>query len=312
MSVPLVVLAAGLSTRYGTLKQLDALGPSGEAIMDYNIYDAARAGFDSIVMIVRPEIEDQVRQHVEDIVGDALPVRYVAQTIDQLPKGFPAPPDRARPWGTGHAVLCAAEHLDGPFAICNADDLYGPGAFSILYEHLSSDPIPTDVALVGYTLEDTLSGSGGVARGICVLKKDGFMARVSEVQQIRRTEVWITGTTPGGEPIELSGDAVVSMNLWGFTQPVVAHMHRQFKRFMGMWGSDTDREFFLSTAINGQLEVGATNARVLHAEDHWFGVTHANDREGAQATLRQRVEVGAYPNRLADAFSDLPNPGITT
>ena len=305
MTLPLVVLAAGLSTRYGSLKQLDPLGPGGEAIMDYNIFDAARAGFSRMIFVVRPEIEDAVRDHVAGIVGGHVPVHFVHQGLDELPEGFRAPPDRMRPWGTGHAVLGASKLIDGPFAVCNADDLYGPGAFSMMYEHLSSDPVPTEAALVGYPLDQTLSGRGGVARGVCVLSRDGLLSRVSEVREIRRIDGWIAGMYTDGSTLELSGDEIVSMNLWGFSAPVIEHMRRQFTRFLGRWGTDTAREFFLSTAVNDQIEVGASDVYVLHAPDAWFGVTHAEDRDSAVETLRQRVDEGVYPASLAQGFSTM-------
>ena len=303
VTLPLVVLAGGLSTRYGCLKQLDPLGPSGEAIMDYNVFDSARAGFDHMVFVVRPEIEHEVRDHLAAVVGDAIAMDFVHQKLDELPEGFRAPPDRARPWGTGHAVLSASKFIDGPFAVCNADDLYGPGAFSMIYEHLSAHPVPTEAALVGYTLDQTLSGSAGVARGVCVLSRDALLSRISEVQQIRRIDGWITGMYTDGSRLELSGDEIVSMNLWGFTEPVIDHMRRQFTRFLGYWSADTSREFLISTAVNDQVQVGSALVHVLHAPDTWFGVTHAEDGDRARESLQRRVDEGAYPARLADGFA---------
>lgn len=305
MTLPLVVLAGGLSTRYGRLKQLDPLGPNGETIMDYNVFDAVRAGFARMIFVVRPEIEEAVRDHVSKVVGGNVPLDFVHQDLDELPEGFRAPPDRIRPWGTGHAVLCASKLIDGPFAVCNSDDLYGPGAFSMMYQHLSQDPVPTEAALVGYTLDHTLSGHAGVARGVCVLSRDGLLSRISEVREIRRIDGWITGMYTDGSTLELSGDEIVSMNLWGFTAPVIDHMRRQFTRFLGRWGADTDREFFLSTAVNNQIQIGASQVYVLHAPDSWFGVTHAEDRSRALETLRQRVDEGAYPASLAQGFSEM-------
>jgi len=303
VSLPLVVLAGGLSTRYGSLKQLAPLGPGGEAIMDYNVFDAARAGFSSMVFVVRPEIENAVREHVTKVVGDNLPVHFVHQGLDDLPEGFRTPPERVRPWGTGHAVLQASKLIDGPFAVCNADDLYGPGAFSMMYQHLSGDPVPTEAALVGYPLGQTLSGRGGVARGVCVLSRDGLLLRISEVREIRRIDGWIAGMYTDGSTLDLSGDEIVSMNLWGFTAPVIDQMHRQFTRFLGRWGADTNREFFLSTALNAQIQIGTSKVYVLHAPDSWFGVTHAEDRDHALESLRQRVAEGAYPASLAQGFA---------
>ena len=302
MNVPLVVLAAGLSTRYGGLKQLDPLGPDGEAIMDYNIYDAARAGFNRIIMVTRSEIEDDIRAHLSTIVGGSLPIDYVQQSLDQLPEGFNAPPDRSRPWGTGHAVLCAADLIQGPFAVCNADDLYGPGAFAILHSYLSSEKQTSGGALVGYTLSETLSGSGGVSRGVCVLSKEGLLSHIDETQGVSLIEGHITGQQLDGRDVELSGDSIVSMNLWGFTQSTIDHMRIQFRSFLEYHVSDTLQEFLLSSAVNGQIQVGSTSIHVLHAKDKWFGVTHASDKDQAQAMLLNQINHGVYRRPLADGF----------
>jgi len=300
-----VVLAAGLSTRYGRLKQLDPLGPHGEAIMDFNVFDAARAGFDSVTYVVRREILDDVRTHVERVIGGTFPTHFVCQELDQLPEGFRAPPDRIKPWGTTHAVLCAADSVKAPFAVCNADDLYGPGAFGLLHEHLTLTPAPTEATLLGYTLEDTLSGAGGVARGVCVLGQLDLLDRVTEVRNIRLNDGWVTGFATDGSPIELSGREMVSMNLWGFSESVIELLRRQFRQFLGYWGADTHEECFLSTSVNAQIELEATRVRVLHAPDNWFGVTHAADRDRSEAILLERVASGAYPRRLADTLARL-------
>ena len=305
MSLPLVVLAAGLSTRYGGLKQLDPLGPDGEAIMDYNIYDAARAGFNRIIMVTRSEIEDDIRAHVSTIVGEALPVDYVQQSLDQLPEGFHAPADRSRPWGTGHAVLCAADFIEGPFAVCNADDLYGPGAFSLLHSYLSTDQQTSGGALVGYTLAETLSGSGGVSRGVCILSKEGLLSHIDETQGVHLVDGRVTGQHLDGHDVELSGDSIVSMNLWGFTQSTIGHMRSQFRNFLEYHASDTSQEFLLSTAVNGQIQIGSTSMHVLHAKDKWFGVTHASDKDQAQTMLLNQIDQGVYHRPLADGFVPL-------
>lgn len=303
--LPLVVLAAGLSTRYGKLKQVDPMGPAGESIMDYNVFDAARAGFSRIVYIVRPEIEETVRRHVTEVLGDAFPVSYVHQTLDQVPEGFRHPPDRVKPWGTAQAVLCAHDVLPGPFGVCNADDLYGADAFRRLAGHLSQDPPVTEGALVGYRLDDTLSGVGGVARGVCVLGREGLLERVTEVRHIQQVDGWISGDTTEGGRVELQGDEVVSMNLWGFTPEVLDALVRQFRRFLDRFGGDTDAEFFLSTAISSQVHIGKTRVAVLQSEDRWFGVTHAGDRDQARERLLRRVADGRYPPHLGEALEAL-------
>lgn len=307
VSLPLVVLAAGLSTRFGRLKQLHPIGPSGESILDYNVFDAARAGFDRVLFVVRPEIEDRVRAHVERMVGDALPVEFVSQELSFLPDGFRAPPDRARPWGTGQAVILAAQRLGEPvpFGVCNADDLYGPGAFEILRHHMGSEPPPSRSALVGYRLADTLTGSGEVARGVCVLRREGTLERITEVRNIHRKDGWVTGTEVDGEPVELTGNETVSMNLWGFVPSVVQALERQFRRFLELWGTDTQHEFFLSTAISNQIRLSSSTVHVYHAPDPWFGMTHTADHERTQAALRSRIAAGTYPQELRRGFLDL-------
>lgn len=281
------------------------MGPGGEAIMDYNVFDARRAGFGEVVYVVRREIADDVERHVDRIFGRAISTRFARQEVDDLPEGYRSPPDRRKPWGTAHAVLTAARGIEGPFGVCNADDLYGPGAFELLHAHLTQDPLETEAALVGYTLHNTLSGVGGVARGVCVLGRHDLLERVTEVREIRENDGWITGVQTDGYPVELEGSAMVSMNLWGFAPSVIRLLERQFTRFLDYWGSDPAQEFFLSTAINGQIELGATRVKVLPAPDTWFGITHAADRTRSEAILRERVASGAYPGRLAEALVQL-------
>ncbi|HSH75717.1 MAG TPA: hypothetical protein VLA09_08550, partial [Longimicrobiales bacterium] len=211
---------------------------------------------------------------------------------------FRAPPDRRKPWGTAQAVLEAAERLGGTFAVCNADDLYGPGAFRTVHEYLTRDPVPSDGVLVGYPLRETLAGSGGVSRGICHVGRDALLEHVIEVRDIRRKDGWIVGVEGEGRPVELSGDELVSMNLWGLTPRLLEGMRRRFRAFLELWGADATREFFLSSAINAQIQVGSSSVRALHARDPWFGLTHAEDRAPARALLLERIESGVYPRRL--------------
>jgi hypothetical protein len=303
--MPLVVLAAGLSTRYGRLKQLERLGPKGEAIMDYNVFDAIRAGFDSVTYIVRPEIAEDVRRHVSRVWGDGLPIEYATQELARLPSGFRAPPDRRKPWGTAHAVLGAAEGWTGPFAVCNADDLYGPRAFEALHDYLVRKPVPTPGVLVGYPLRETLSGSGGVARGVCHMGRDAMLEHVIEVREIRRRHDGIVGVDGEGIPVELSGDEMVSMNLWGLTSPLVDGLRRGFTRFLHHWGANTDHEYFLSTAINELIQTETSMVHVLHSQEAWFGLTHAEDHAPSRIQLRERIAAGVYPERLADGLGSV-------
>ncbi|MGD8287430.1 MAG: NTP transferase domain-containing protein [Gemmatimonadota bacterium] len=302
MSLPLVVLAAGLSRRFGRLKQLEPLGPGGEAIMDYNVYDATRAGFDEVVYVVRPEILDDVRAHVRHVFGDSVHARFVLQELDALPEGFRAPPDRRKPWGTAHAVMCAAEGHPDPFVVCNADDLYGPAAFQRLHDFLLA-PGDAEGALIGYPLRETLLGGGGVARGLCHVGKDGWLEHIIEVGEIRQTDSWIVGVEGEDTQIDLTGDELVSMNLWALTPDMVRGIRRQFVHFLQRWGAHPSREFFLSTAVNEHVQAYSARIRVLGSDESWLGITYAEDRELFQERLRERIHAGVYPETLAGALA---------
>jgi hypothetical protein len=306
MSLPLVVLAAGLSTRYGALKQLERVGPGGEAIMDYNVFDAVRAGFDEVVYVVRPEILEEVGEHVTRIFDDTIPGRFVIQDLRKLPPGHRAPPDRRKPWGTAHAVLCAAEGREGPMVVCNSDDLYGPAAFRRLHEYVSGSASSSDAALIGYPLRDTLAGGGGVARGLCHIGKNGLLEHVIEVREMRKSGASIVGVEGDDTPIDLTGDELVSMNLWALTPSMIRGIRRQFNRFLDLWAAHPGREFFLSTAINEHIQTYASTVRVLAAEESWLGITYAEDRERFQSLLGERVEAGVYPRHLADGLARNP------
>lgn len=303
MSLPLVVLAAGLSTRYGRLKQLEPLGPSGEAIMDYNVFDAMRAGFGEVTYVVRPDIMGDVKEHVEGVFGNSLSKRFVIQDLAQLPAGFSAPPDRRQPWGTAHAVLCAAEVHEGPLVVCNADDLYGPAAFKHLHQHLTA-PSAVDAALVAYPLRDTLAGGGGVARGLCHVGRNGLLEHVIEVRDIRRSDAWIVGVEGENTPVDLTGDEMVSMNLWGLAPAMVDGIRDEFKRFLDLWGAHPDREFFLSTAVNGHIQTYSSRVQVLGSQEPWLGITYAEDRKRFQTMLSDRIDAGTYPRSLAHSLAE--------
>lgn len=272
--------------------------------MDYNVYDAMRAGFEGVTYVVRPEIDVDLRAHVDQVWDGSLPTAYVSQELSRLPAGFRPPPDRRKPWGTAHAVLCAADLWTDPFAVCNADDLYGPQAFEILHAYLARDPVPTAGVLVGYPLHETLSESGGVARGICHVGRESLLEHVIEVRDIRRRHDSIVGVYGEGVPVDLQGDELVSMNLWGLTPQMVDGLRRRFARFLDLWGASADREFFLSTAINEQLQVEGSTVRVLHSDEPWFGLTHAEDAAPARTQLLERIEAGVYPPRLADGLAE--------
>ncbi|HEX7051909.1 MAG TPA: NTP transferase domain-containing protein [Longimicrobiales bacterium] len=312
----LVILAAGLASRYGRLKQLDPVGPAGEALMDYAIHDAVRAGFAGIVLVVRTEIEAEVRRHVERIVGGAVPVSFVCQRLDDVPPGVAVPAGRRRPWGTVHAILTAEPAVPGPFAVCNADDFYGRGAYRRLYAHLTAPagPAAGTAALVGYPLRSTLSRWGGVSRAVCRVDPDGWLERIVEVREVREVGGGrsgadaagppragpatdgrrITGIAEDGAPMSLDDDVVVSMNLWGFMPSVFRAFRRQFTEFVARRGADPDAELAISTAVNEQIQAGALRLRVLPADDEWFGMTFPEDRADVVRRIAERIAAGEY------------------
>ncbi len=295
MSAPaLVILAAGVGSRFGGPKQLSPVGPSGETLLDYAIYDAMRAGFARAVLVIREELRAPLREQVARVVGRALPVDYVEQRLDDLPRGRRVPAGRVKPWGTGHAVLAGREAVDGPFAVCNADDYYGPGAYRLLAEHLTAKAgTPPLHAFVGYRLDATLSAHGGVARAVASTGPNGLVTRLVEVKNVR-----------GGDG-PFTGAEQVSMNLWGFAPDVLAVLEEQFTAFLDAPGLAADAEFLLSTALGDQVAAGRARLRVLPAPDRWLGMTFAADVEAVRAALAELVRAGTYPADLRAAFTRL-------
>lgn len=294
MSAPaLVILAAGLGTRYGGLKQLTPVGPHGEALLDYGIYDAVRAGFRTVVLVIREEVEQLFRRHIAEVVGTAIEIVFAHQTLE------PARPGRAKPWGTGHAVLAAAWGIRGPFAVMNADDCYGADSFRLLFEHLESS---ADHALVGYTLRETMSEHGGVSRAIVELDARGYLSRLTEVSDIVSRAGAFTGRTTAGQTVSLHGDELVSMNLWGFTPPMLPMLERQFARFLETRGADPRAEFLLSEAVGDQVVANGARVRVLRTRARWFGMTFAADDVSVRNEVRRLVDAGQYPANLKDGF----------
>jgi NDP-sugar pyrophosphorylase family protein len=278
----LVILAAGVGSRFGGPKQLSPVGPSGETLLDYAISDARRAGFTRAVLVIRPELRDPLRAHVTRVIGDALPVDYVEQRIDE---------GRVKPWGTGHAVLTARAAVAGPFAVCNADDYYGPGSYRLLAEHLKGEGSQGVHALVGYRLDGALSEHGGVARAVASCGPDGLLTRLVEVRDVRRTEgrgPGIRGSTAAGEQLEFTGAEQVSMNLWGFTPEVFAALEEQFAAFLASRRAP-EAEFLLSTALDDQVRSGRARLRVLPAPDRWLGMTFAADVPAVRTALAALV-----------------------
>jgi hypothetical protein len=294
----LVILAAGLSTRYGGPKQLAPVGPSGEALLDYGIYDAHRAGFGDVVFVIRTEQEETFREHAEWLVGSTVPVCHAFQTLGE------APSDRVKPWGTAHAVLATAPHVHGPFAVMNADDFYGARSFAALAEFLMGlgERSARSLAMVGYRLQDTLSESGGVSRGICTAGTDGRLQSVAEVREIRRGPGGITGESVSGESMHLTGDEIASMNLWGCTPAVFPLLESRFARFLETAAVDPAAEFLLAGVVSDELAGDAIAVDVLPSPDRWFGMTFPEDRGRVAARLAELVSQGLYPDNLSAWF----------
>jgi UTP-glucose-1-phosphate uridylyltransferase len=288
----LLILAAGMGSRYGGLKQIDAVGPSGETILDFSVYDASRAGFGQIVFVIRRDIEDAFRQSIGARFEQRIPVKYVFQEIDDLPPGFTVPAGRTKPWGTTQAVLAAAEVIHEPFAVINADDFYGQESFQSLSRHLLTES--SGYAMIGFILRNTLSEFGSVARGISAVDENGYLASVVEVTGIERD----SGEIKAAGGIRLSGDEIVSMNMWGFTPRVFDQLRAYFESFLEANSLDQRAECYLPNAVNSLVHSGESRVRVLPTSEAWFGVTYREDRPRVVESIGRLVSSGVYPERL--------------
>ena len=299
MKPTLVILAAGIGSRYGGLKQLDKVGPGGATLMDYTIYDALKAGISRVVMVIRRENEDEIRQHIAEGAGSRVDVTYVHQDIYSVPTGFVVTPGRSKPWGTGQAVLAAAPHLDGPFIVANADDFYGREALSILDEFLEnpSEDGLAHWAMVGYRLGDTLPPAGAVSRALCVQDLDGYLVGLDEVLAIERKGHEAVWRDPAGALHAQPLNSLVSMNIWGFTRELTGHLEREFRHFLDENPEPKD-EFYLPMAVRGALSTGNARVTVLSTVSRWCGMTSPEDREITVAVLRDLVQKGVYPENL--------------
>lgn len=297
MSKPsLLVLAAGMGSRYGGLKQIDPVGPGGETIIDYSVFDAVRAGFGKLVFVIRHDIESAFREAIGARFERRLPVEYVFQELDKLPPGFSVPPNRKKPWGTGQAILMAAEAVSGPFAAINADDFYGANSFKVLAEHLSSGG--ADYAMVGFVLRNTLSEFGSVARGACRVGSDGYLQAVTELTKIEKDGQRAKYTDASGVVHHLSGDEPVSMNMWGFTPSLFGHLRQQLVEFLQRSGNDEKAELYIPTVVNELIATHRERCKVLRTPDSWLGVTYREDRPFVVEGIRALIARGDYPAKL--------------
>lgn len=301
MELSLVILAAGLGSRYGGDKQLESVGPAGETLFDYGIYDALHAGFTQVVVVTRPDLEPVLRAHISGIFGGSLPLTFAFQELTQLPAGYSAPVQRSKPWGTGHAVLAAKHEVHEPFVVMNADDFYGASAFAVLAEHLRSTAGSGTVefAAAGYTLSDTLSPHGGVSRAVCRVDNEGYLVGVAEVKGIKREGSVLAGVNLAGEPFWLNGDETVSMNLWAATPAAFPILEQQFAVFLEQYGDDLAAEFLLSEAVNQQISAGEVRVKVIPTPGPWLGVTFREDKPYVTERLQRLINEGDYPADLA-------------
>jgi UTP-glucose-1-phosphate uridylyltransferase len=292
----LLVLAAGMGSRYGGLKQIDPVGPNGETIIDYSIYDALRGGFGKIVFVIRRDIEEPFKKTIAARFEKKAAVEYVFQKLDKLPSGFSVPVNRTKPWGTGQAILLAADAIREPFAAINADDFYGAKSFHILAEHLRSGS--ADFAMVGFILRNTLSEFGSVARGVCQINSGGFLEGVTEMTKIERYGSGAKTIGSDGKVLPPTGDETVSMNMWGFTPGLFSELRRLFVEFLKKHGTEEKSEFYIPAAVNDLVRAGHARVKVLRTTDSWFGVTYREDRPFVVEGIRKLITRGDYPEKL--------------
>ena len=299
MKPTLLILAAGMGNRYGGLKQIDPIGPNGEIIIDYSIYDAIRAGFGKLVFIIRHYFEDAFKEKIGNKFDGIVETAYAYQELDAALEGFVLPPDRKKPWGTGHATLMGRDFIEEPFAVINADDYYGIDSFKMMADFLCGHEVSaTAYAMVGFQLRNTLSEYGSVARGVCYCDGDDYLSDIFERTGVEKHGNGARYFDKDGTEHLLTGDEVVSMNLWGFHQSVFEHTSAKFKDFLKEHGNDPKAELFIPTVIDDLVESGKVKVKVLPTHDTWFGVTYKEDREIAERCIRKLIADGLYPEKL--------------
>jgi UTP-glucose-1-phosphate uridylyltransferase len=297
MKPTLLILAAGMGSRYGGLKQMDEIGPGGESIIDYSIYDAINAGFDKVVFVIRQSFAEQFKARFNPRLNGRIKVEYVFQELDKLPDGFTVPEGREKPWGTGHAILMAKDVVHSPFAIINADDFYGRDAYQKVFKFLTESRDDNEYAMIGYPLRNTLSEYGTVSRGVCVTDAVGNLSSLAERTKIgyenNKIYFW-----EGETKTELTGEEPVSMNFWAFKPAFFQHLESQFNDFLKEKGNELKSEFYFNVVPDQLIKQGKAITKIITTTDKWFGVTYQEDRPEVHQRLKDLIDQGVYPERL--------------
>lgn len=303
MSEPtLVVMAAGIGSRYGGLKQTEPVGPNGEIMIEYSIYDALNAGFGKVVFVIKQDIEEAFRERVGKTIEKQCETIYVFQQVEDVPEGFEVPPDRQKPWGTGHATLSCRNVVHSPFAVINADDFYGRSSYQTLCHYLRSardrDGV-YDYCMVGYVLENTLTEHGHVARGVCTVDEDGFLVEIRERTRIEKFGEIVKYTEDAETWVEIPGESVVSMNMWGFTPSLFLELEVRFPQFLQENRDNIQKaEYFLPDVVGDLIRENKARVRVLSTNERWFGVTYKQDKPRVRQAIRGLIRCGVYPENL--------------
>jgi NDP-sugar pyrophosphorylase family protein len=300
MKPTLLIMAAGMGSRYGGLKQIDPVGPSGEAIIEYSVYDAIQAGFGKVVFIIRKDIEEAFRESVGKKFEGKIDIDYAFQELDDIPAGFSIPEGRTKPWGTGHAILVAKNVINEPFAVINADDFYGLAGFKLQEKFLEEAHNGESIiySMVGYVLRNTLSPHGSVSRGICQVNGDNILVNITELTKIEKDGDGARYTDDDGKVHQMTGDELASMNLWGFTPSIFKYLEVGFTDFLKEHGNEMKSEFFIVDVIDEMMEKEIAKLKVLPCHEPWFGVTYPEDKPAVVESVRKLVDDDKYPQKL--------------
>jgi len=297
MKPTLLILAAGMGSRYGGLKQMDELGPGGESIIDYSVYDAIQSGFEKVVFVIRRSFADAFKERFEPKLAGKIKTEYVFQELDDLPEGYSLPEGREKPWGTGHAILMAKNVINEPFAIVNADDFYGRGAYQQVFDFVAESSNDHEYAMVGYALNNTLSEHGTVSRGVCETDADSNLVNIVE-----RTKIGYEGDKvffyEGDDKTELTGNEPVSMNFWAFKPNYFQYLEESFVEFLNEKGTEMKSEFYFNAVVDNLIQKGMASTKVIKTDAKWFGVTYKEDKPLVQEKLNTLIKDGIYPAKL--------------